>query len=430
MIRFLYNLLFPLGLLLFLPGYLVKMFRRGNYRPKFGQRLGFYDRETRAKLSPHRHIWFHAVSVGEVMIALKLATRMKEREPGLRLALTTTTTTGFAFAHREAPDWIEVLYTPLDFWPIMRRAFALIQPSAIVLVEAEVWPNLIAIAHQQKIPLALVNARLSPRSERRFRRFRAFVGPYFAKLDLLCVQEEEDAGRWISLGAKAERIHLVGSIKFDPEEAVLQPELPRAVLRNLGAGEARPVLLAGSTHPGEEEILAKLYLQLRRDFPGLLLVLAPRHVERTREIASALQATGLTIARRSDRQSMGRFDCLLLDTTGELRDWYTVATVVFIGKSLTAHGGQNPVEPIVAQRPVVFGPHMENFAALAHALIAAGGAIQVENAVDLKKTLADLLRDPAKREELVRHATAALNVHRGATLRTAQLLESLNRHSA
>ena len=430
MIRFLYNLLFPLGLLLFLPRYLVKMFRRGNYRPKFGQRLGFYDRETRAKLSRNRHIWFHAVSVGEVMIALKLATKMKQRDPGLHLALTTTTTTGFALAHREAPDWIEVLYTPLDFWPIMRRAFAVIRPAGIVLVEAEVWPNLTAIAHRQNIPLALVNARLSSRSERRFRTFRRILRPYFAKLDLLCVQEEEDAGRWISLGAKPERIHVVGSIKFDPDEAVLRPELPRAVLRTLGAEETRPILLAGSTHPGEEEILGKIFLQLRQDFPDLLLVIAPRHVERTREIASVLQAIGLTIARRSDRQNMGRFDCLLLDTTGELRDWYAVATVVFIGKSLTAHGGQNPVEPIVAQRPVVFGPHMENFAALARALTATGGAFQVENVVDLTRTLADLLRDPAKRQELVRRATAALNIHRGATLRTAQLLESLNRHGA
>ena len=155
------------------------------------------------------------------MIALKLAAQMKEEDPALRVVLTTTTTTGRALARKEAPDWIEVLYTPLDFWPIMRRAFAVIRPSRIVLVEAEVWPNLTAIAHRRKIPLALVNARLSPRSERRFRKFNFFVRPYFHRLDLVCVQEGEDVARWRSLGARPESIYPVGSIKYDPENVAL-----------------------------------------------------------------------------------------------------------------------------------------------------------------------------------------------------------------
>ena len=234
MIRLLYNLLFPLALLFFLPAYAVKMFRRGNYRNKFGQRLGFYDQETRDSLSQGHHTWLHAVSVGEVMIALKLAAKMKEREPALRVALTTTTTTGFTLARKQAPPWIEILYTPLDFWPVMHRAFAVIRPTRIVLVEAEVWPNLTAIAHQRKIPLALVNARLSPRSEGRFRKFNLFVRPYFQKLDLICVQEPEDVARWVSLGVESFRIHPVGSIKFDPANVEPRPELPRAVLRTLG----------------------------------------------------------------------------------------------------------------------------------------------------------------------------------------------------
>ena len=151
-----------------------------------------------------------------------------------------------------------MLYTPLDFWPIMRRAFALIQPIRIVLVEAEVWPNLTAIAHRQKIPIALVNARLSPRSEGRFRTFNLFVRPYFQKLDLICVQEQEDVARWESLGADPARIFPVGSIKFDPENVAPRPEVPRAVLDRLGIDAGRPILLGGSTHPGEEEILAKI----------------------------------------------------------------------------------------------------------------------------------------------------------------------------
>jgi 3-deoxy-D-manno-octulosonic-acid transferase len=430
MIRFIYNLLFPLALFFFLPAYVVKMLRRGNYRNKFGQRLGFYDRKTRAKLTHGRATWLHAVSVGEVMIALKLATKMQECEPSLRIALTTTTTTGFALASRQAPDWIEVLYTPLDFWPIMRRAFALIQPIRIVLVEAEVWPNLIAIAHRQKIPIALVNARLSPRSEGRFRACNLFVRPYFQKLDLICVQEGEDVARWESLGADPARIFPVGSIKFDPENVQPRPEMPRAVLDKLGIDPERPILLGGSTHPGEEEVLAKIFQQLRREFPTLFLIITPRHVERTREIADQLCALGVPSVRQSEATGTATADCLLIDTTGELRDWYSVATIVFIGKSLTARGGQNPVEAIVADRPVIFGPHMENFASLARTLVAAGGALQPNDELALTNTLGTLLRNPADRERLARHARGVLDTHRGATERTAGLLEKLTARAA
>ncbi len=425
MIRLIYNLLFPLALLGFLPGYVVKMLRRGNYRDKFGQRLGFYDRATRAALAGDQRTWLHAVSVGEVMIALKLAAKMKTREPELRIALTTTTTTGFALARRQAPEWIEVLYTPLDFWPIMRHAFTVIRPRRIVLVEAEVWPNLTALAQQRAIPIALVNARLSPRSEGRFRRFRWFVRPYFQRLDLICVPEKDDIARWQSLGVKPERIERVGSIKFDPDDVEPRPEMPRAVLRTIGLQAERPILLGGSTHPGEEEILAKVFLELRREFPGLFLLLAPRHVERTREIAVQLRNLGLSSTRRSEAATGSATDCLLLDTTGELRDWYAVGTIVFIGKSLTARGGQNPVEAIVADCPVVFGPHMENFAALARDLVVAGGAVQANDAASLTSSLASLLRDESKRQSLLHQARNVLQQHQGATERTAELLEEL-----
>jgi 3-deoxy-D-manno-octulosonic-acid transferase len=425
MTRFLYNLLFPFALLAFLPGYIVKMLRRGNYRNKFGQRLGFYDRATRARLTEDRCTWMHAVSVGEVMVALKLSAKMKKRDPTLHLALTTTTTTGFALASRLAPDWIEVLYTPLDFWPVMHRAFAVIRPLTIVLVEAEVWPNMTAFAHSRRIPLALVNARLSARSEARFRTFRRLVVSCFRRLDLVCVQEKEDVMRWKSLGVPNDRIRVVGSIKFDPAEAESNPEIPQTVLRTLGVDLHRPILLAGSTHQGEEEILGRIFLALRRDFQDLFLIIAPRHIERLREVESHLRTLGLTVARRSQPEASAQVDCLLLDTVGELRDWYSVATVVFVGKSLTTRGGQNPVEAIVANRPVVFGPRMENFAALAEALTASAGALQLPDERALQIALSGLLRDPVERERLVVAARRVLDHHRGATERTAMLLQDL-----
>lgn len=427
MSRLLYNLLYPLGLLLFLPGQIAKLLRRGNYRHKFGQRLGFYDRQVQARLASHRCTWIHAVSVGEVAIALKLSAKLKQLDPEFFCVLTTTTTTGFAFATQEAGEEMEVLYSPLDFWPIMRRAYSVIRPVRVVLVEAEVWPNLAAEAGKRGPPLALVNARLSQRSERRFRRFLCLIAPTFRRLDLVCVQEPEDVERWIALGVPRERIHHVGSIKYDPTEIRVSPDLPLQVLRAFGLEGERPILFGGSTHAGEEEILGEIFQRLRRDFATLTLIIAPRHVERVAEIHTRLQRLGLNVCLRSEAEiaRQGPPDCLLLDTTGELQNWYAVATIVFVGKSLTARGGQNPVEPILAGKPVLFGPHMENFAALAEALVAREAAMQVADPASLEKQIHRLLHDREAALRLVANAQAALALHAGATARTAELVMNL-----
>jgi 3-deoxy-D-manno-octulosonic-acid transferase len=425
MIRFIYNLLWPLGLIFFLPGYLVKMFRRGNYREKFGQRLGFYQPHLRAKLYWQKPIWLHAVSVGEVTIALKLAAQIRALKSDQPCVLTTTTTTGFAFANKNAPDWIEVMYSPLDFWLVMRRAFLAMNPRAIVLVEAEVWPNLVAEAHARKTPIALVNARLSPRSEKRFRMFRGIVAPIFRMLDAVCVQNVEDVERWKALGLQPEKIYPVGSIKYDPENVEIDSDLPREILAGFGL-EKRTVIFGGSTHRGEEKVLAEVFRALKRDFVDLLLVLAPRHTERTGEVVRELEEISFHVALRSQLPAADPFlDCLLIDSTGELRHWYGVATIAFIGKSLLAQGGQNPAEAILAGKPVLFGPHMENFATLASSLVTQGGAVQVNSTTDLRREMTHLLRNPDQREKMVANARAVLDTHRGATARTAQLIVDL-----
>jgi 3-deoxy-D-manno-octulosonic-acid transferase len=427
MIRLFYNLVWPLALLLFLPGYLVKMFRRGGYREKFGQRLGIYGAEVRARLAKQRSVWLHAVSVGEVAIALKLAARLRALDPDLRCVLTVTTTTGFAFAGKNAPDWIEVMYSPLDFWPVMRRAFSVIRPTKIVLIEAEVWPNLVAETYARRIPVALVNARLSPRSEKRFRRFRFFIAPTFRLLDLVCVPEREDIERWHALGIEGSRIRQTGSIKFDPES-------PASPVVAQGAGIPHSVfngdclvLFGGSTHAGEEKVLARIFLKLRPSFPALRLFIAPRHVERVREVQRQLQNVSLNVrlASEAEAEHDSKADCILLDRTGELRRWYGIATVVFIGKSLTAHGGQNPVEPITAGVPVIFGPNMQNFAILARALVLRKGAIEVPDENGLEQAVAKLLHNPTARRALVENAEQVLTSHRGATKRTAALVAGL-----
>jgi 3-deoxy-D-manno-octulosonic-acid transferase len=423
MIRFIYNLLWPLGLVFFLPGYLIKMFRRGGYRRKFGQRLGIYSAEVRQRLASRKSTWLHAVSVGEVGVALKLAAELRRLEPDLHCALTTTTTTGFSFAASNAPVWIEVMYNPLDFWPIMRRAISIIRPIRIVLIEAEIWPNLVTVAHQRGIPIAVANARLSRRSEGRFHRFRAFVAPTFRLLDLVCVPEQEDIARWTGLGIARARIRCTGSIKYDLSGLEERRETQRTEIFH----PEDLVLFGGSTHPGEEETLGQLLLRLRQRFPSLRLFLAPRHVERVREIRRQLESLSLSVRLTSEGATHPDLkpDCILLDKTGELQSWYSVATVAFIGKSLTAHGGQNPVEAIVAGVPVVFGPHMENFAVVASKLVARNGAIQVRDGDDLERSLDYLFGNKDARSRLVENAEAVLAEHRGASARTALLVVDL-----
>jgi 3-deoxy-D-manno-octulosonic-acid transferase len=430
MIRFLYNLLWPIGLLFFLPGYLRKMFRRGGYRRKFGQRLGIYDSDVRARLADKRSTWLHAVSVGEVGIALKLAAQLRASQPNLHCVLTTTTTTGFAFANQNAPPWIEVMYYPLDFWPVVRRAFVVIRPERIILIEAEVWPNLVALAHARGVAVILANARLSPRSERRFHRFRVLVAPTFRLLDAVCVVEREDIDRWAALGVDRGRIHQTGSIKYDAENVEPDPTGPLEVLHLLKIDNRRPVLLGGSTHPGEEEVLVQIFRQLCEEFADLLLIVAPRHVERAGAIHRMLIQLDVRVALRSQSTNTAdSIDCLLLDTTGELRNWYAIATIVFVGKSLLAHGGQNPAEAIVAGKPVVFGPHMENFAVFARSLVERNAAVQVHSAGELQRAIVDLLRDLDARARLVANARDVLATHTGATARTAKVILELQKRS-
>ena len=299
-----------------------------------------------------------------------------------------------------------------------------------MLVEAEVWPNLVALAHERRIPTILVNARLSPRSERRFRRFRFFVAPTFRRLDLVCAQEPDDVDRWVVIGVARDRIRAVGSIKYDPNgrDQTAEAQENAQITSVSDADRQRPVLFGGSTHRGEEEILARVFLRLRQQFSSLRLFIAPRHVERLREIRAQLAALPLRVALASevavDRESDA--DCTLLDTTGDLQRWYGIATIVFIGKSLTAQGGQNPVEPIMAGKPVVVGPHMENFATLAKALVRKKGAVQVRDVDSLEMTIAGLLRDGDARQRLLENARDVLSNHHGATARAAVLIHELH----
>jgi 3-deoxy-D-manno-octulosonic-acid transferase len=426
-VRLLYNLAFPFVLLALLPSFLYRMLKRGKYRHKFGQRFGIYSSRVRRKLSRGGWTWVHAVSVGEVLIALKLIREMRTRDPQLPVVLSTTTSTGYALASKEVGENLEAIYNPLDFFWTARRAVRLIRPRRLILVEAEVWPNLTAEAKAQGAILALANARLSVRSESRYRAIRPLAKRIFNQLDLLCVQEPADARRWRRLGVDTRKILCTGSIKFDDQtDDRRTPQDFRKILADLGVEESAPIVLAGSTHSGEESVLGEIVIRLKREFPNLFYVVVPRHAERWKEVREQLEKRGLRVAVRAhDNSSAGKPDTLLVNTTGELRDWCDQATVVFMGKSLTAHGGQNPAEAVAAGKPVVFGPNMENFASLAAQLVREGGALQVFDATELEEELARLLSDSQTCRQLAVNAARSLQTHSGATARTCAALETL-----
>jgi 3-deoxy-D-manno-octulosonic-acid transferase len=430
LLRFFYNLAYPVVLVVMLPWLFRRMIRRGKYRHKFGQRFAIYSQRVRARLKDGGRTWIHAVSVGEVLIAMKLIRRLRERDPRRRFLLSTTTSTGFALADEQRCEWLEPIYNPLDFFWFTRRALNLIRPDQIILIEAEVWPNLVCQARARGIPIALVNARLSPRSEGRFRTFRAVTSRLFNQLDVICVQEPEDVARWQSLGVGAKRIRHTGSIKFDDAfSSSREPRDFRPILDRLGVPSDAPILLGASTHKGEEAALGRVYLTLKKEFPDLFFISVPRHVERAKEVREDLEKLGLDVINRTQienrKSKIENPAVLLVDSTGELRDWYACATLVFVGKSLLSTGGQNPAEPLVAGRPVMFGPNMQNFAILVRGLLRAGGAVQVPGEAALADKIGHLLEDAEARAALVRNGQSVIASHHGATDRTCDILAAL-----
>jgi 3-deoxy-D-manno-octulosonic-acid transferase len=425
MMRLAYNLIFPLGFLAVLPAYLERMFRRGDYRRDFGQRFARYAPDLRRRFASGGWIWVHAVSVGELLVALKLIEELHAAHPSWRFVVSSTTSTAHALALGKQTDWWVPIYTPVDLAPVVKRALRTVKPRAVILTESEMWPNFIWAASDRRIPVIMVNARVSPRSAARYRRFAPLVSHVTRHLTAVGLQEAQDAHLWQDLGVRPERLRLTGSVKYDPAPGGSEQRDFRPVLRAFGFAPDDPVLLGGSTHRGEEEILGAALLTLRASHPTARLVIVPRHVERTAEIISRLGILGLRVARRTAEPSSPPPDVLLVDTTGELRDWYPCADVVFIGKSLCGGGGQNPVEAITAGRAVVFGPRMENFAGLAAALLDDGGAAEVYNAESLAGRVSSLLAAPARREAMARHAAEVLDAHRGATARTARLVEAV-----
>lgn len=422
----LYSIVTCIALVVASPYFLYQALRHKKYVGSIGQRLGYLP--VSFNLDADESIWVHAVSVGEVLSARPLISELRAQYPKLRVFLSTTTRTGQQLARRSVPDVDAVFYFPFDWTFTVRRTLNVVKPRLFVMIETEIWPNLLRECRRRRIRTVMVNGRISYRSYPRYRMIRPFIKRVLADIDRLCVQGEETARKLIELGADPTRITVTGSLKFDSLEASPTPGRGRErVLRFFRMSPHRPVIVAGSTLRGEEEPVIRAFNRVRSSGTGAMLVIAARHPERFDEVERLCRHEGLATVRRSELpiDAEPRTDAVVLDTIGELAQIYQIATVVFVGGSLVAAGGHNILEPAIYGKPIVFGPHMQNFGEITEAFLANGAAVQVRSDGELEEVIVSLLGDPVRRARLGAAARALVESNRGARDRTLAVIRDL-----
>jgi 3-deoxy-D-manno-octulosonic-acid transferase len=410
------------------PYFLYQAIRYKKHIGSLRQRLGFLP--ITVNIDAEDSIWIHAVSVGEALTARALAADLKARYPRLRLFLSTTTIAGQQVARGSRSNADAVFYFPFDWTFIVRRTLRLVRPRLFIMMETEIWPNLLRECRRQGVKTVLINGRISARSYPRYRLIRRFFRRVLADLDHCCMQSEESARRLVDLGADPARVTVTGSMKFDSLElpASTARGKPRErVLRFFRLSANRTVIVAGSTMRGEEAALLRACSRVKAALPSALLVIAPRQPERFGEVDRLAREAGFVTMRRSELpiDAEPRADVVVLDTIGELAQLYQVATAVFVGGSLVDHGGHNILEPAIFGKPIVFGAHMHNFKEIADTFLGNDAAIQVRSDEELGEVLLTLVTDPVRRARLGAAARALVEANRGAKAKTLDVIADL-----
>jgi len=426
-------LLYSLAMLLVFvaasPYLLYQAIRHGKYAGSLPERLGLLPVSLNLDREPS--IWIHAVSVGEALTARAIAADLKARYPHLRLFVSTTTMTGQQVAKQSFQVADGVFFFPIDLGFIVRRVLDIVRPRLFVMMETEIWPNLLRECRARGVKTVVINGRISTRSFPRYRLVRPLFSRVLTLVDRFCVQGEETAGRLKALGAPPDRVTITGSLKFDalkaPGAAGAARVARERVLRFLAVAEGRSVIVAGSTMPGEHETVLRAFERIRTLARNPLLILAPRKPEHFADAAALARQSGFRTVLRSDLavDEEVKADVVVLDTIGELAQVYQAATVVFVGGSLVPVGGHNILEPAVYGKPIVFGPHMQNFAEIAETFLGGQAAIQVRSGRELEDTLIGLLSEPDARTRLGDRARALVEANRGARERSLAAIAEL-----
>jgi len=422
-----YTLLIVLLAVVLAPWFAWQALRYQKYIGNLAQRMGYLP--VSFNLDGDESIWIHAVSVGEALTARALLPALRQRYPRLKIFVSTTTLSGQQIARTRLPDVDAVFFFPFDLPPFVNRTLRLVRPRLFIMMETEIWPNLLRACRREGVKTLLVNGRISSRSYPRYRMARGFFRRVLADVDRFCMQSEESARRIVQIGAEPSKVVVTGSLKFESLEspAVAAGRGAGRVVRFFRIPPGRPVLIAASTVKGEEAAVLTAFAAVRRAFPHALLIIAPRKPERFGEAETLARAEGLRVARRSALpvDAEPRADVVVLDSIGELAHLFQVADVVFVGGSLVDHGGHNILEPAVHGKPIVFGPHMQNFAEIAEAFLNNQAALEVRDARELADVWVRLVGDSVERARLGAASRALVEANRGAKPRTLDAISQL-----
>ncbi len=418
----LFDIVFSIFALISIPKFLVRLNQSDRPRELMRERFGFLPPDIQERCRLKKPLWLHAVSVGEVMAARSWINRFLGAYPEASLVLSVTTPTGYSVAQKLVQERLSVVYAPFDLSFVVRRVFSQARPFMIVLMETEIWPNLIREARAQKIPIGIINGRISPRAFRRYCLVKFLMKPLLMCLSFCLVQSERDAEHFRQLGMSAEKTVVTGNMKFDSAKVTAEAvSSSHPALKRL-RGSERLVLVGGSTHWDEEEILLRVFKRLRPNYPHLKMILAPRHPERLEKVRKAIEEAGLAFQLFSVGDGGRDFDVLLVDQMGVLAAIYSVSDVVFMGGSLICHGGQNPIEPAFLKKALVHGPHTFNFHEVYEKLDREGAAVQVKGEDQLCLQLGTILGNGGVRQEMGVKAHQVVESLQGATERNMNYL--------
>jgi 3-deoxy-D-manno-octulosonic-acid transferase len=413
----LYNVLLIVATIVLSPLILFKLITVPKYRGGITQKFGRLRKGVMKVIKGTRPIWIHAVSVGEVMAAHPLIRELKKKYPDRKLILSTVTVTGNYTARRRVPEADAVFFFPFDYPWVVRRVIRGINPLIVLIAETELWPNFFRELKKAGIPSAVINGRISVNSYKNYMKFRKFFNLVFQNVDLFCMQSDADALRIKDIGAAPDKLIVTGNLKFDQKIPSTQ-SLPPLIQ------PGRKVITAGSTHRGEEEALLEIFTQLRMKYPDLTLILAPRHPERFDEVAGIINKMGYECQRRTRLKGMVK-DVLLLDTIGELRAFYSLCDIAFVGGSLVKVGGHNLLEPAAMKKPVIFSKYMFNFKEISEALLSAGGGIMVRDKTELFSRIEELLADKVRATRMGERAFQVIEMNSGAAKKTINAVDRL-----
>ena len=426
----LYNVLLLVYWATLIPMLIYRLIREEGFYQRIKQSIGFLPDDLKEKISNRHAIWVHAASVGEIVAASPIVREMRKTHPNEVIIVSVVTATGFRMAHQIIKGADGILYFPLDLPYLTDRILTIVKPRAIVLVETEIWPNFLRIAARKNIPVMMMNGRISRRSSSRYRMITFFTRRVLSTIYVFCMQSRIDAQYIIDIGADPNKVIVTGNTKYDQTYGIVTDEEKKRYLKELGFDEnTYPIMIAGSTHKGENVSVYKAFCNIRNHFPGAKLIIAPRYIHQADLIYDEGVKHGVTMVKRSDmvagKQIAGPYDGVLLDTIGELGRVYSLGDLIFVGGSLAHIGGHNILEPAAHGKPIVVGPNMFNFVEIFDLLSSRGACVMVRNEEEFIDTCLDILIHPEKAEEMKRHCLEIVEENQGATKKNLDELQRL-----